>query len=196
MKFLETLQRQDAELLLRQVSRPSSGTCAWITSNEQFRRWRDSPDSEIFWVSGAPGAGKTTLMRYLIETQLRWLQQQHQRNVGSDEVIMAFFFCDSTDPLRNNFTELMSLILSQILAQKPELFRYLENASLETYTARSVTEVSNTRESVRGSLLHNFVITVLQRSKGSRFWIFIDAIDELAIDAQQALFTLTTTLLQ
>ena len=42
-------------------------TCEWLVDHENFRKWRDLCDSNVFWLSGNPATGKTFLSRYVKE---------------------------------------------------------------------------------------------------------------------------------
>ncbi|KAH7304874.1 hypothetical protein BKA65DRAFT_544110 [Rhexocercosporidium sp. MPI-PUGE-AT-0058] len=74
-EFTQSLKTLDPEAVLRQILRASPGTCAWVLENGKFHSWRDFPKNRLLWISGIPGVGKTTLMRYLVENLRRWLQR-------------------------------------------------------------------------------------------------------------------------
>jgi Cdc6-like AAA superfamily ATPase len=43
------------------------GLCHWILEKEPFRDWRDNNESNVFWLTGLPGTGKTTLAGFIID---------------------------------------------------------------------------------------------------------------------------------
>ncbi|KAL2070583.1 hypothetical protein VTL71DRAFT_13609 [Oculimacula yallundae] len=191
--FVDSLNIIDPDILLRQITRPSPGTCAWITTNELFTDWRDVSTNKILWISGIPGVGKTTLMRYVIEIQRRWLQKRTSSK--ANQSLVAFFFCSSDDPLRKSYASFLRSILYQILSQRNELFRYLDDSTLEQYIAIAGEEQDNPSE-IGIEILRSTLLTILQRSKEVNFWIFVDATDELAADSRDALFKLATDILE
>ncbi|ORY60895.1 NACHT and WD domain protein [Pseudomassariella vexata] len=61
------------------------GSCRWIEDRDDFKEWRDSPDSFdddqvqsplIYWVNANPGAGKTVLAGHVV-SQLKEFRMQH-----------------------------------------------------------------------------------------------------------------------
>ncbi|PVH74731.1 hypothetical protein DL98DRAFT_658590 [Cadophora sp. DSE1049] len=191
--FVDSLKVLDPDVLLRQVSRPSPGTCAWVTTNGLFTNWRDIATNKVLWVSGIPGVGKTTLMRYLIETQRRWLQKRTASK--EDGFVVAFFFCNSNDPLRKTHFDLLRSVLHQILSQRNELFRYLDDSDLEQYLSRASEDQDNADEA-SVEILRNSISTILQRSKNVNFWVFIDAVYELTTHSRDELFNHITEIVE
>jgi WD40 repeat protein len=46
------------------------GSCGWFIQKDSFRRWRDNSYSELLWLQGKPGVGKSVLSGHVI-THLR-----------------------------------------------------------------------------------------------------------------------------
>ncbi|OCL11199.1 hypothetical protein AOQ84DRAFT_437835 [Glonium stellatum] len=180
-EFLRSLKRLEPEEILRKLSRPSPGTCTWITETTNFKDWRNLVMHKLLWIWGVPGVGKTTAARYLLENIRRWLQRRGTAILNQS--VVAFFFCDSKDWLRNNHHELVCSLLYQILSQNQENFRYLDETDLQDFVSRIKDDPVNSTE--RGSeYLWKIFHTILQRSKGTSFWIIIDALDELEPDSR------------
>ncbi|KAL8310944.1 hypothetical protein RB597_001950 [Gaeumannomyces tritici] len=105
-----------------------SKTFCWIFGTQlekdappsSFSEWLASAE-DLFWVSGKPGSGKSTLMKYLClhrETRRR-LQTWAQGN----RLIMAdfFFWNAAKQSLQKSQQGLLRSLLYQILRQSPEL---------------------------------------------------------------------------
>ena len=43
-----------------------SGSCEWLTKKRSFQQWRDSNDSQLYWISAKPATGKTVLSGKII----------------------------------------------------------------------------------------------------------------------------------
>src|SRR5271156_2281700 len=69
------------------------GTCQWITTNKTYASWLASR-SQLLWLSGGPGKGKTMLSIFLTE-ELEKIAAQSQ------DAILAYFFCDNRNNTRN-----------------------------------------------------------------------------------------------
>jgi hypothetical protein len=121
---------------------------------------------KLLWIWGVPGVGKTTATRYLLENLRRWLQRRETAVL--DRPIVAFFFCNSKDWLRNNHDELVGSLLYQILSQNQESFRYLNEADLEEYVSKIRDDPINSTEG-RSDYLWKILHTILQRSKDTSF---------------------------
>ncbi|KAF5578265.1 hypothetical protein FPCIR_11668 [Fusarium pseudocircinatum] len=41
------------------------GTCKWIFSNPEYKKWAEGDGHRLFWIKGSPGCGKSTLFKCL-----------------------------------------------------------------------------------------------------------------------------------
>ncbi|KAM0487199.1 hypothetical protein ACHAPX_000469 [Trichoderma viride] len=174
--FLLAIKRLDAEDFLGKVPRASPGTCNWILEVQQFQEWLDFDEKRLLWLSGIPGTGKTTMMRFLVENLRRRLQKHQQSTTKESQV--SFFFCDSKDWLRNTQGQLVSSLLYQTMSPSNYLFRYLDEAEIEYYVSNIKQYPGNSAEDGL-DFLWSSLRTILQRNTDSNYWIFLDAIDEL-----------------
>jgi len=88
------------------------GTCKWITDLEGrecqlFNAWKDSNTSNMLWIHGAAGVGKTILAWYIIEKLLG------DRVTGSEKL---FFYCTHERVAAQEATaaEVLKFLVSQI----------------------------------------------------------------------------------
>ncbi|RKL37927.1 hypothetical protein BFJ72_g7387 [Fusarium proliferatum] len=177
-QFLRSIKTLDPEEVLRNITRPSPGTCSWITETSAFRDWRDQSTARVLWISGAPGAGKTTASRFLIDHLRRWLQKNTSSAARGSMV--AFFFCASEQWLRNSDVQIAQSLLFQVLSHNKGLFRYLSDSDMQTVC-------SIDRANAEPHVVWRLLTTVFQRSPDLSFWILIDAIDELQDTSRTAL---------
>ncbi|KAF4969219.1 hypothetical protein FSARC_3522 [Fusarium sarcochroum] len=78
-----------------------------------FTSWLQADDSRIFWVRGKPGSGKSTLMKFLIESH-QTKQLLELWNPGSS--IISHFFWKIGSPFQNTIQGLLCGLLHQILS--------------------------------------------------------------------------------
>jgi len=65
---------------------------AWIWIDTTFPQWLENTQ-DIFWISGKPGSGKSTLMYYLADSDFgRWKVQQHLQSHKKSWLILRFYF--------------------------------------------------------------------------------------------------------
>jgi hypothetical protein len=112
----------------REISiRPAHAkTFGWIFqehSGAEFVQWLKSED-KLFWISGKPGSGKSTLMKYLSDHEytLSHLEQW----AGSFHLITAnhFFWNPGKESLQKSPQGLLRSILYQLLKKRPDFIPY------------------------------------------------------------------------
>ncbi|KAF8135794.1 hypothetical protein EV363DRAFT_1551923, partial [Boletus edulis] len=105
LKWLDGLncaEKHDVTLSLRQED-----TCEWLLNTTQYRTWRGA-ESGSLWLRGKPGAGKSVLVSFVIDSFKK------ARREGD---ISAFFYCDFRNERSTSSAEVLRSILSQLLRQ-------------------------------------------------------------------------------
>ncbi|KAL9630203.1 MAG: hypothetical protein Q9204_004840, partial [Flavoplaca sp. TL-2023a] len=181
--FPEIYSRED------RIQNAYDGTCHWILDSNtevrrkpwsNFRKWLEN-ESGVYWISGKPGAGKSTLMKYIVNEDLTsQLLANWER--GTDLLVVTFFFWHTGSPLQKSVEGLLRSLLYQIADQWPGLVGLLD---ARNGTGSGETEVSKTlrlpewTEQRLMSLLKRF----LERKPGSiTVCAFIDGLDEFIGD--------------
>ena len=128
-------------------------TCEWIDQERKYLSWRASSRRNVdLWVRGPPGCGKSTLAASIIDRL-------------SVDRPTAYFFCNTEDPDRSNFTRLLRTLTWQLVLKKPQLADSIYNIYLET--AGAVTPMDSYKRAL-ASLLKN----------GEPCYVIIDGLDE------------------
>ena len=164
------------------------GTCEWIFEErgssmpfQAFPRWchDKNADKNIFWISGKPGSGKSTLMKRIAE------KQRHDAETWKGEfrltTITHFFHYGGTILQRSHIGFLRSF-LHQILSERTDLFPIL-------FTDFWKTAVQWTTESLEllPELWHKWSLSQLIRVVGElptllgsveKFLLLVDGLDE------------------
>lgn len=128
-----------------------------------------SEGDEIFWISGKPGSGKSTLMKYLTRHD-KTRDYLGQRN--TQKWIIADFFFDfrAGTGTANNLDGMMRSVLAQMIGQIPELASYVpfdENTDLAIRSPQSM-DVGIMQE----------ILSSACRSLSPNVCAFIDGLDE------------------
>ncbi|PYH39183.1 uncharacterized protein BO87DRAFT_438145 [Aspergillus neoniger CBS 115656] len=135
-------------------------------------------DNGLYWISGKPGSGKSTLIKFL--TGHEQTQQHLGTWSGDNKLVLAsfYFWSAAKDSLQQSQTGLLRSILYQILRQCPELIR----VAFPDQWSQSISSVTGLAETPFSSpeLLEAFdkVTTGLATYK-IRFCFFIDGLDDL-----------------
>ncbi|KAK8179639.1 hypothetical protein BC567DRAFT_81212 [Phyllosticta citribraziliensis] len=85
-----------------------SGSGDWLLKKQAFAQWIQSSSSSIFWLHGAPGAGKTHLTSLVIDRYLK------QGNRQSPMGLSAFFYCNLGEAGRSSPEEILRCLLKQL----------------------------------------------------------------------------------
>ncbi|KAF2735004.1 hypothetical protein EJ04DRAFT_563825 [Polyplosphaeria fusca] len=129
----------------------------------------------VYFVSGKPGSGKSTLMKYIAEHKETNAALQQWSN-GNRLVTASFYFWNAGTPMQRSLDGLLRSILIQVLEQCPELMPTLfpdrwdnllsagiYNFSLAPWT---IPELKSALQAIAGKTL------------SSKFALFIDGLDE------------------
>ncbi|KAI1743227.1 ankyrin repeat-containing domain protein [Xylaria scruposa] len=107
----------DRESLISSKGKRTVGTCEWIKDNDVYRSWLQG-GSQLLWISGGPGKGKTVLSIFLTEEFERFCQD-------SENALLLFYFCTHQDEKRNNAVAILRGLLHQLLTKCPNLAKHV-----------------------------------------------------------------------
>ncbi|KAI8672148.1 hypothetical protein LRP88_03337 [Fusarium phalaenopsidis] len=139
----------------------AEGTCQWIRRNETYQSWLSAQDSNLLWISGGPGRGKTMLSIFLT---LEW-------ETLPDRVL--YVFCG--DKSTNDELTILRSLLYQVLSQCPGMVSHVEDHL-------GSEERTNHTLSSRGDLWAMFT-SILKDSELGPVLCLIDGLDECHRDS-------------
>ncbi|KXH36340.1 hypothetical protein CNYM01_10783 [Colletotrichum nymphaeae SA-01] len=184
-RFVEDTKHQDnilqilkslrfAQIIERQTEIPKAhqNTFEWIfqeSTNVNFFSWLQSSNG-IFWITGKPGSGKSTLMKFVLGHDKT--SQLANTWAGPHQLVIAsHFFWGIRNGLQSSQEGLLRALLFQIMVKCPELIpdvfpeRYASPTSiLDSWTIEGLLDAF---ERLRGASLCT-----------KRILIFIDGLDE------------------
>lgn len=142
-------------------------------------KWLQS-GSNIFWVTGKPGSGKSTFMKYVyIEKRTEQLLQVWS---GQHELIMAsHFFWAAGTPMQRSLAGLLQSLLSDLLRKSPKL------AEVVISKDRLDAPVQNRAPWTISELRVCFSRIKTQTQVDIRVCFFVDGLDEYDGDHEQVL---------
>ncbi|KAJ0373643.1 hypothetical protein COL26b_008112 [Colletotrichum chrysophilum] len=167
LHFAQIKERQN------EIPRAHRNTFEWIfdeSSSVNFTSWFQYSGQGVFWVTGKPGSGKSTLMKLILDHETT--KTLAERWAGSKPLILvSHFFWSVGNKIQKSQEGLLRTLLFQIMVQCPEIipavcaerysnpFRSLESWSIE--------ELSETFERIQHI-----------QELPSRILLFVDGLDE------------------
>jgi hypothetical protein len=147
------------------------GSYRWVLDNSSFRQWHDDPQSQLLWIKGDPGKGKTMLLCGII-TEL-------QKPTAST-VSVVYLFCQATDSRINSATAVLRGLLYLLVSQQPALTAHVRKRYDEA--GRSMFEDANAWIASTETFAD-----VLQDPNLDTTYILVDALDECTTDLPKLL---------
>ncbi|KAJ3530640.1 hypothetical protein NM208_g9240 [Fusarium decemcellulare] len=85
-----------------------------------FPRWLESESKDVYWITGKPGAGKSTLIKHVLgQTSLRSHLDKWSGNLPL--IVAGFYFWNAGINLQKTSEGLLRTLLYQILSAQPDL---------------------------------------------------------------------------
>jgi hypothetical protein len=143
----------------------------WALDQVEFQRWRHDEHSQLLWITGDPGKGKTMLLCGLIN-ELR-------ESIGGTDLV-AFFFCQATDARINSVTAVLRGLLYLLAQQQPLLLSHVQKRYKDA--EKQLFEDTNSWVA-----LTEILSDVLADPDLPETYLVIDALDECDDDLPQLL---------
>ncbi|CAG9990569.1 unnamed protein product [Clonostachys byssicola] len=124
--FYLEVHSPELDFRVNQIEDPFQNTFSWIFDLPLFYNWIQE-GSGLFWISGKPGSGKSTLMKYIYRSQQTWELMHDWRRASNaiEEVATGFFFHYRGTTLQKSFEGVLRSLIIQILAPYYEKFQPL-----------------------------------------------------------------------
>ncbi|KAL7964577.1 hypothetical protein HDV63DRAFT_265294 [Trichoderma sp. SZMC 28014] len=176
-KLFLTDPAEDRKALKRKKGDRASGTCEWLLETDEFTAWLgreqttgEAQASNILWLHGNPGTGKSTMAIFLTE-------ELPKRFFVEDGETLLYFFCDSSFEQRKTATSIIRGLLYQLIQQHSQLLDYL----LPKFNDRGA-ELFRSFD----ALWAIFIAAAADRDTGQKYCI-VDALDECDLESQKIL---------
>ena len=150
-----------------------------------FRRWLSSGDQRVFWITGLPASGKSTLMKFI--TTHPSLHQRLQEWSGGDEVhVIKFYFWNPGSKAQKSRIGLLQSLLHQLLC----LGRNLELSDAVAPRRRLFFDLAGDQAEApdwEWAELRKCLFRLASELKGRkiRLALFVDGLDEYEDFAQE-----------
>ncbi|KAF3076247.1 hypothetical protein CFAM422_001038 [Trichoderma lentiforme] len=162
---------EDRTALKRKKGNRAAGTCEWVLETDELTAWLgQEKTSNILWLYGNPGTGKSTMAIYLTEKLSSVFS-------ATEKQTLAFFFCDSSFDKRKTATSVIRGLLYQLVQQHRQLLDYI----LPKYKERGEDLFQSF-----DALWAIFMAIATDQKTGQKYCV-IDALDECDRESQEIL---------
>ncbi|KAL3584819.1 hypothetical protein FPOAC2_14600 [Fusarium poae] len=145
----------------------------WILDNDDFQQWRDNPQSQLLWIKGDPGKGKTMLLCGIID--------ELEKEPGNR---LSYFFCQATEARLSNATAVLRGLIYLLVVQQPSLISHVRKK--HDHAGKQLFEDGNAWEAL------SKILTAMLNDPGVDGAILIvDALDECKTNRHQLLDFIT-----
>ena len=138
------------------------GSYRWVLENNSFQQWHNDPHSQLLWIKGDPGKGKTMLLCGIIN--------ELQKTVANTASV-SYFFCQATDSRINSATAVLRGLLYLLVTQQPALIAHVRRK----YDQAGKTMFEDANAWVA---LTDIFADVLQDLNLGTSYLIVDALDE------------------
>ncbi|KAM0177136.1 hypothetical protein ACHAPF_004492 [Botrytis cinerea] len=153
----------------RNANNAYKDTCSWIFQNRSYLQWKDIQRS-LMWIKGKPGAGKSTLMAYIL-SNFRHRDPRH--------LLLNFFFHGRGVPLQRSPEGMYRELMYQLYSQASPIREQLRKSFVEKKASGQLENDCVWSEDELKELLFN-AITWIAHSQP--VVLFVDALDEAGDD--------------
>jgi hypothetical protein len=143
----------------------------WVLENADFQRWHGDQQSQLLWVKGDPGKGKTMLLCGIIDELTKSALTSYTP---------AYFFCQATDSRINNATAVLRGLLYRIVDQQPSLLSHVRRRYDQAGKALF-------KDANAWVALSEIFANILQDPSLSTRYLIVDALDECVSDLPRLL---------
>ncbi|KAL3298221.1 phosphorylase superfamily protein, partial [Colletotrichum asianum] len=145
---------------LHQVPESHRDTCKWLWNEDSVKLWLSNAGSDVFWLHGYPGRGKSVFARFLVE---------NLRNHISSPSTTIYFFCSYKDDRARTNKNLVSSLIHQLVSEDLTLSKAIDKKHKVIHDGITSSE----------STLWDILLMVMGAIKEKTVCIVIDALDEL-----------------
>ena len=143
------------------------GTGEWFLQREDFQKWASNKQC-MLWCPGIPGAGKT----FIASLAVNYLKRERK---GQNDIVLVVY-CGLNDAKSDLITSLIAALVKQILQTRSDVSDELKKEYKESSRTDIPPSLSSLTRILRAEI-----------AKFDKCFIIVDALDEIAEEAQRGL---------
>jgi len=143
----------------------------WILKHSDFQQWRYDQQSQLLWIKGDPGKGKTMLLCGIVN--------ELKKSIAKTD-LLSYFFCQATDSRINNATAVLRGLVYLLVDQQPSLISHIRKK--HDHAGKALFEDANAWVA-----LSEIFTSILQDLSLNTTYLIVDALDECVADLPKLL---------
>jgi len=147
-----------------------TGTGGWILEHTSYTQWKNKPTSQVLWVKGKRGCGKSILASVVVQEIKTFCERpQNLKCPNNEKTAFAYIYCNSLDANTIDPSKFLSSIIEQLCYQ-------LVNSATDNYLEYIYDRHGGNR-SIDMAEIREALDSLLGRFNES--FIVVDGLDEL-----------------
>lgn len=176
---LESLHSFEAQSRFEDVQPAYHETYNWLFDHQVgFEDWLEGKNpSNIYWIQGKPGSGKSTVMKFAIKHPLtRSLLMKYNDNLW---VVAGFFFHDRGTTVQKSVEGFLRQVLYQVIDQRKQLFVLIHSIFARILEQHTKDKSRSLPEQWNLSIFREALTLIGRKSTFEvNICLFVDALDE------------------
>lgn len=175
LKKLDAISDQQGVYNAKLERRSPPQTCTWIFDHEAFTSWFKSDKSNMLWVSGGGGFGKSILMAAVVH--------ELQARSADEGALVLYFFCNAGDDTTKRTERILSHLLQQVyqlVSHHPTETIEKSNKLVSSYLKGNKSAKSGQGESKKEDVTFADAFRGIVELLGKPAYLVVDALDECA----------------
>ncbi|KAI9158022.1 putative NACHT and Ankyrin domain protein [Paramyrothecium foliicola] len=165
--LLDALKYQEMDTRHNTIKAAHRKTCQWLLEQPEFAAWWDSSKRSehhgFLWITGKPGAGKSTIMKYAFEST----KKKRQKEAAT----LSFFFNRRGDVIEWSIAGMYRSLMSQLLQRYADMQSVLDDPKYDSWATDS-------GNSWNIETLRDLFSSAIDKLGSRSLICFIDALDE------------------
>lgn len=182
MRFREMTDRE------RRIPKAHGQTFTWIyedprTTSKSWASFKDFlqlPDQKLYWITGKPGSGKSTLMKYIRNNDAT-LDSLRAWAPDEDVILANFYFWNSGSEMQMTIEGLLRAVLYDCLRQLPSQIPHVLPERWEAFRLMGDDDYPWEWEELSEALRR----LILDVCRNRKFFFMIDGLDECSGELSQ-----------
>ncbi|KAL6814897.1 hypothetical protein J3E69DRAFT_102562 [Trichoderma sp. SZMC 28015] len=183
------IQFNDMEIREEAISKSLETTYTWIFQNEppmkdgmplwsSFPRWLEDNSNKVYWITGKPGSGKSTMMKLILQKETLW--NDLSQSLGALRLLLIKYYAwHPGSLLQKSIQGLKRTVIFQALKQLPDMAPIL--SPRRWAFCQTLRSISGLPKWTNWEIEESFEALLSSCGKTIKLALFIDGLDEFSM---------------